>query len=72
MCVGRGVQLNKGAAASHHKLLLFLHADSVVPHHFDTIAWHTLVKPGVVGGAYTFGLDVLHNDDIRYMYMYIS
>ena len=64
--VGRGLQLNAGAAGSEHKLLLFLHIDTVLPKHFDTMAWHTLLIPGVTAGAFQFGLDVVHMKEKRY------
>ena len=60
---GRGTQLITGAEASKHKLLLFLHIDSQVPRHYDTMAWHTLFKPGVIAGAFQFGLDVVHEEE---------
>lgn len=63
--LGRGDQLNEGAAASRHKLMMFLHADSQLPSHYDTMAWHTLVKPGVAAGAFQFGLDVVHVEEKR-------
>lgn len=62
---GRGFQLNEGAGASKHKLLLFLHIDTVLPKHFDTMAWHTLLIPGVTAGAFQFGLDVVHMKEKR-------
>ena len=64
-CIGRGLQLNAGAAGSEHKLLLFLHIDTVLPIHFDTMAWHTLLIPGVTAGAFQFGL-VVHMKEKRY------
>ena len=64
-CVGRGTQLNKGAQVSRHKLLLFLHADTIVPRHFDTLAWHTLVTPGKVAGVFKFGLDAVLVEELR-------
>jgi glycosyltransferase involved in cell wall biosynthesis len=64
---GRGNQLNEGAKESCNKLLLFVHADSQLPPHYDTTAWHMLMRPGVAAGAFNFGLDVVHNEEKRYI-----
>lgn len=45
--------------------MMFLHADSQLPSHYDTMAWHTLVKPGIAAGAFQFGLDVVHMEEKR-------
>lgn len=62
---GRGVQLNEGAAATSHKLLMFIHADSQLPVHYDSKATNILTKPGVTAGAFHFGLDVIHVTEKR-------
>ena len=69
--VGRGVQLNEGASIATHELLMFVHADSRVPKHYDSKAWHTLLTPGVTAGAFNFGLDVVHVPKKRYGRRYI-
>lgn len=62
---GRGRQLITGSEATSHKLLMYIHADSRVPKHFDTLAWHTIAKPGVVAGAFRFGVDAVHVEKKR-------
>lgn len=57
---GRGRQLNRGAIFSKGDNLLFLHADTLLPHGFDASVVLTLSTPGVSAGAFEFGLDVLH------------
>ena len=49
---GRARQQNLGAAASTAEVLVFVHADVLVPP--DTVAWitSTLARPGVVAGAF--------------------
>ena len=59
------MQLNEGAAATSHKLLMFVHADSQLPLHYDVKAWHVLTRPGVSAGAFHFGLDVVHTTEKR-------
>ncbi len=50
---GRGLQLNAGAEHAHGNILWFLHADSIVPEHFQDHIIEAMKKPGVVGGAFT-------------------
>ena len=49
---GRAVQMNTGAAVASGDILLFLHADTLLPSRFDDIVRETLQKPGVVAGAF--------------------
>jgi rSAM/selenodomain-associated transferase 2 len=49
---GRAMQMNKGAAAASGDILLFLHADTLLPSGFDYLIRKTLQKPGVVAGAF--------------------
>lgn len=49
---GRATQMNAGAAASTGDILLFLHADTLLPDGFDTCVRQALAKPGTVGGAF--------------------
>jgi rSAM/selenodomain-associated transferase 2 len=49
---GRGAQLNLGAAQCLGDVLLFLHADTVLPADFPTQIQRVLGQPGVVAGAF--------------------
>lgn len=53
---GRGVQLNRGADASSGDILLFLHADTILPKGWDNIVGETLNDSMVSGGAFSFAL----------------
>jgi rSAM/selenodomain-associated transferase 2 len=48
----RAVQMNAGAAAAIGEILLFLHADTRLPEHFDDYVRHTLSTPTVIAGAF--------------------
>ncbi len=48
---------NAGAAAATGDVLLFLHADSLVPRQYDLLIRRALLAPRVVGGAFEFALD---------------
>ncbi len=48
---------NAGAAAARGDVLLFLHADTLVPRQYDLLIRQALGSPQVVGGAFEFGLD---------------
>lgn len=54
---GRARQMNAGAAASRGDILLFLHADTLLPPGWDQQARRMLARPGAVAGAFTFRLD---------------
>jgi rSAM/selenodomain-associated transferase 2/rSAM/selenodomain-associated transferase 1 len=54
---GRAGQMNAGAAAAKGGILLFLHADTILPSQFPMHVRDTLRLPGVVGGAFAFRLD---------------
>jgi rSAM/selenodomain-associated transferase 2 len=50
----RGDALNAGAAVASGDVLLFLHADTVLPHGFAATIRRALANPDVVGGAFEF------------------
>lgn len=53
---GRGVQLNRGAAVAAGEVLLFLHADTLLPPAaFERIA-EAMRNEGCVGGAFDLGI----------------
>lgn len=49
---GRAAQMNAGAAGARGEVLLFLHADTVLPPHFDEAVMRSLEDPDVVGGRF--------------------
>jgi len=53
---GRGRQMNLGAAATTAPMLLFLHADTLLPPTFQHRIAETLNRPGVSGGAFSLAI----------------
>ena len=51
---GRGRQMNSGAAAASGEILLFLHADTELPDHWDFLIRAALKNPQVALGAFRF------------------
>lgn len=49
---GRAGQMNLGALASHGEILVFLHADTTLPHEAFSLIAETLADPAVAGGAF--------------------
>jgi rSAM/selenodomain-associated transferase 2/rSAM/selenodomain-associated transferase 1 len=54
---GRARQMNLGAALASGGILLFLHADTMLPPAWDEQVRDVLARPGVAAGAFPFGLD---------------
>lgn len=54
---GRGVQLNAGAAAASGDILLFLHADTILPDNAFTLIRQTLNDPDISGGAFSLAYE---------------
>ena len=50
----RSAALNLGARAASGQVLLFLHADTVLPERYAELVCEAVRKPGVVGGAFDF------------------
>ncbi len=50
---GRGQQQNRGAEAARGEILLFLHADTLLPDHAFTLIRQALANPDVAGGAFS-------------------
>jgi rSAM/selenodomain-associated transferase 2/rSAM/selenodomain-associated transferase 1 len=48
----RGRQMNAGASEAAGDLLLFLHADTVLPDNFSSLIRHQMTSPEVVGGSF--------------------
>ena len=53
---GRAGQMNAGAAQTQGEILLFLHADTVLPSSAAQLARETLAVPGTVAGAFDFAV----------------
>jgi len=51
---GRARQMNAGAARATGNVLLFLHADTLLPNEWTRIVQETLGQPGVVAGSFGF------------------
>lgn len=54
---GRATQMNAGAAASTGDILLFLHADTLLPRGYDSLVRQALAKPSSAGGAFELEID---------------
>ena len=53
----RSRQMNRGADAASKKILLFLHADTRLPEHFNRYIPRAVYQPGVVAGAFELRID---------------
>jgi len=54
---GRGTQLNRGAEAAEGDLLLFLHADTVLPPNGLSLIRRALSRPSMVAGTFQLQFD---------------
>jgi len=54
---GRGTQMNAGAAAAKGKVLLFLHADTLLPNNFSRLILDTVCLPSFAAGAFSLAID---------------
>ncbi len=54
---GRARQMNAGAAASTGDILLFLHADTLLPRGYDSGVRQALAKPSSAAGAFELKID---------------
>jgi hypothetical protein len=57
---GRARQQNLGAESARGKVLLFLHADTVLPDGYVDYIFEALMDPRIVGGAFRFRTDWDH------------
>jgi rSAM/selenodomain-associated transferase 2/rSAM/selenodomain-associated transferase 1 len=53
---GRGRQMNAGAVRATGSVLLFLHADTLLPRDYVSIISDSLRNPGTAAGAFAFGV----------------
>jgi rSAM/selenodomain-associated transferase 2 len=54
---GRGRQMNLGAAIATGEILLFLHADTVLPEDFPGLIFDALNHPFIAAGAFSLAID---------------
>ena len=54
---GRATQMNTGVAAAHGEVLLFLHADTVLPEHADRLILDGLARSGRAWGRFGVRFD---------------
>ncbi len=54
---GRGIQMNRGAAAARGRILLFLHVDTVLPAGGLPCVLAAMSRRGIAGGAFDLGID---------------
>lgn len=54
---GRAVQMNYGAKKATGEILLFLHADTLLPHKTYTLITNQLQKKNFIGGSFRLKLD---------------
>src|SRR5687767_9697054 len=54
---GRAAQMNHGAERASGEILLFLHADTLLPAGWDRAAAETLAAPNTAAGFYGYSLD---------------
>jgi len=54
---GRGRQMDRGASEADGDILLFLHADTLLPEDYHTLLREAMSAPLTVGGAFTWKVD---------------
>ena len=54
---GRAKQMNKGSAEAQGDILLFLHADTFLPHGFENHIRRALQNPHIVAGAFSLHIN---------------
>lgn len=57
---GRALQMNAGAGSAKHEILLFLHADTLLPETADTLIHAALAAPSACWGRFDVRLDHPH------------
>jgi rSAM/selenodomain-associated transferase 2 len=54
---GRAKQMNAGAAIAKGQILVFVHADTILPSEWDHHVRRELIRPGIVAGAFKLRID---------------
>jgi rSAM/selenodomain-associated transferase 2 len=54
---GRSKQMNLGADQAAGEVLLFLHADTLLPEDFPGLILATITRPGIAAGAFSLAID---------------
>ncbi len=54
---GRAIQMNAGAGQACGEVLVFLHADSRLPHNALSLLRSALIDPRIIGGTFTLRFD---------------
>ncbi len=54
---GRGRQMNTGAAGAQGEILLFLHADTLLPDNFPQLIHEAINRPAFAAGAFSLAID---------------
>jgi len=54
---GRGRQMNLGAAKATGEVLLFLHADTLLPDNFPALILGAISRPTIAAGAFSLAID---------------
>jgi rSAM/selenodomain-associated transferase 2 len=57
---GRATQMNAGAALARGEILLFLHADSLLPEHADILIAHAFAGTNRIWGRFAIRIDSSH------------
>jgi rSAM/selenodomain-associated transferase 2 len=68
---GRGQQMNLGATQATGEILLFLHADTYLPHQFDDYIYQILAQPQTIAGAFNLNISA-HLSGIRWVEMIVN
>lgn len=55
--MGRSRQMNRGAAEAKGEVLLFLHADTLIPDNFPELILDAVRQPAFIAGAFSLAID---------------
>jgi len=69
---GRAFQLNTGAKAAKGEILLFLHADTILPPSFITTVNTLINTPGTAAGAFLLTINIKNSSSVRMLEKGIS
>lgn len=57
---GRGYACSKGLQLAKGEIIIFLHADTILPESWDKLILHELTNINIVGGAFSLAFDTNH------------